>query len=178
MDNVVEGRVVNLNQMWWFCPQPRLLRSSFAYYLKFSLYFLVFPFLKWAHSHLATFWMSLRCWPLLNLPWLFLDSLPPLYHSFHCSYYCNVIVQFQRSELPLQPSFLTYTHSPAFCALVHHYVPDSGIDFASLDPSKGRENCELAFTIAKERLNVPLLLDPEDVSVEPDVRTLPTYKAS
>lgn len=69
-------------------------------------------------------------------------------------------------NFPLATLTLTF---PAFCALVDHYVPDSGIDFASLDPSKGRENCELAFTIAKERLNVPLLLDPEDVSEEPDV---------
>ena len=36
----------------------------------------------------------------------------------------------------------------AFCALIHHFYPDS-FDFSRLDPKKRRANFTLAFDIAE-----------------------------
>lgn len=61
----------------------------------------------------------------------------------------------------------------AFCALIHRHRPDL-LDYDSLDESNSRENLELAFSIAERELNIPRLLDLEDME-EPDERSVMTY---
>ncbi|CAH8459647.1 unnamed protein product [Schistosoma haematobium] len=50
----------------------------------------------------------------------------------------------------------------AFCALIHHFYPDS-FDFSTLDPKNKRANFELAFEKAEKLGNVSPLLDIEDL---------------
>lgn len=63
----------------------------------------------------------------------------------------------------------------AFCALVHRHVPDA-LDFASLDPNNIQENNQLAFDKAFQHLNVPKLLDAEDMLMpKPERFSIMTY---
>jgi Ca2+-binding EF-hand superfamily protein len=66
----------------------------------------------------------------------------------------------------------------AFCALIHKHRPDL-LDFDSLDPSKKRENLQLAFDVAEKHLDIPQLLDINDIvnSVKPDDKSVMTYVA-
>lgn len=66
----------------------------------------------------------------------------------------------------------------AFCALIHKHRPDL-IDFDSLDPSKKKENLQLAFDVAEKQLDIPQLLDADDIinSVKPDDKSIMTYVA-
>ncbi|KAL6068602.1 Alpha-actinin-4 [Balamuthia mandrillaris] len=66
-----------------------------------------------------------------------------------------------------------------FCALMHAFDPDC-IDFDSLSPDNPKENLELAFRLAEEKLDIPRLLDPEDILAEdalsrPDEQCFMTY---
>eukprot|EP00457_Paulinella_chromatophora_P001834 gb/GEZN01001836.1/.p1 GENE.gb/GEZN01001836.1/~~gb/GEZN01001836.1/.p1 ORF type:complete len:524 (+),score=106.44 gb/GEZN01001836.1/:257-1828(+) len=62
----------------------------------------------------------------------------------------------------------------AFCALIHRHRPDL-LDYDSLDKDNNVENLELAFRIAEEELNIPRLLDVEDLKELPDERSVMTY---
>jgi len=63
----------------------------------------------------------------------------------------------------------------AFCALIHRHRPDL-IDYDSLDVKESEKNLELAFSVAEEQLNIPRLLDVEDLQQEkPDERSVMTY---
>ncbi|KAF9394289.1 hypothetical protein CPC16_011835, partial [Podila verticillata] len=66
----------------------------------------------------------------------------------------------------------------AFCALIHRHRPDL-LDFDSLDKSDRHTNTQLAFDIASDHLNIPKLLDVEDVCdiTKPDERSIMTYVA-
>jgi actinin alpha len=66
----------------------------------------------------------------------------------------------------------------AFCALIHKHRPDL-LDFDSLDPSKARDNLKLAFDVAEKSLDIPPLLDVEDIvnSAKPDDKSVMTYVA-
>jgi len=66
----------------------------------------------------------------------------------------------------------------AFCALIHKHRPDL-IDFDSLNPSKKKENLQLAFDIAEKHLDIPQLLEPDDLinSVRPDDKSIMAYVA-
>lgn len=61
----------------------------------------------------------------------------------------------------------------AFCALIHRHRPDL-LDYDSLDKDNKAHNLELAFSIAEKELNIPRLLDLEDME-EPDERSVMTY---
>ncbi|EGC36022.1 hypothetical protein DICPUDRAFT_54845, partial [Dictyostelium purpureum] len=61
-----------------------------------------------------------------------------------------------------------------FCALVHKLVPDK-IDFASLNSSNPLYNLQLAFETANRELNIPSILDPQDISTQPDEKSILTY---
>ncbi|KAK0147574.1 Smoothelin-like protein 1 [Merluccius polli] len=64
----------------------------------------------------------------------------------------------------------------AFCALVHRFFPDS-FEYFTLDPTKRRDNFELAFTTAEKMAGCPPLLDVEDLlhMAEPDWKCVYTY---
>ncbi|KAG0007890.1 hypothetical protein BGZ80_004115, partial [Entomortierella chlamydospora] len=66
----------------------------------------------------------------------------------------------------------------AFCALIHRHRPDL-LDFDSLDKSDRHGNTQLAFDVASEHLDIPKLLDVEDVCdiSKPDERSIMTYVA-
>ena len=63
----------------------------------------------------------------------------------------------------------------AFCALIHRHRPDL-LDFDSLSAANAEENLNTAFDAATTHLNVPKLLDAEDlVSARPDEKSVMTY---
>jgi len=66
----------------------------------------------------------------------------------------------------------------AFNAIIHHFRPDL-FDYKSLNPHNVMENNAHAFRIAENELNIPALLDPEDMvdCEEPDKFSVATYLA-
>jgi hypothetical protein len=65
----------------------------------------------------------------------------------------------------------------AFVGIIHKYRPDLIADPSTLDPANAAENCELAFSVAEEKLGISRLLDVEDVAgnVKPDDKSIATY---
>jgi Ca2+-binding EF-hand superfamily protein len=66
----------------------------------------------------------------------------------------------------------------AFCALIHRHRPDL-LDFNKLNKANKKENVALAFDIAEKHLQIPKLLDVEDMTdiTKPDERSVMTYVA-
>lgn len=66
----------------------------------------------------------------------------------------------------------------AFCALIHRHRPDL-LDFYSLDMDNAHGCTALAFDVAARHLNIPQLLEVEDVCDvdKPDERSVMTYVA-
>ncbi|KAK1883771.1 Smoothelin-like protein 1 [Dissostichus eleginoides] len=64
----------------------------------------------------------------------------------------------------------------AFCALVHRFFPDA-FEYYTLNPTKPKENFELAFSTAERLAGCPPLLDPDDLirMKEPDWKCVYTY---
>ncbi|XP_022090941.1 spectrin beta chain, non-erythrocytic 5-like isoform X2 [Acanthaster planci] len=66
----------------------------------------------------------------------------------------------------------------AFNALIHVHRPEL-VSFEGLVQRSNEQNLNMAFTVAKEQLGIPDLLDAEDVDVEkPDEKSIMTYVAS
>lgn len=67
----------------------------------------------------------------------------------------------------------------AFCALVHHFLPDA-FDYSALTPKDRRHNFELAFRVAEEKADIFPLLDVEDMleTRKPDWKCVFTYVQS
>lgn len=67
----------------------------------------------------------------------------------------------------------------ALCALIHCHRPDL-LDYDKLDKSDKHGNTRLAFKIAADHLNIPQLLEVEDLcdSKRPDEKSVMTYIAS
>ncbi|XP_051968794.1 alpha-actinin-2-like [Xyrauchen texanus] len=64
----------------------------------------------------------------------------------------------------------------AFCALIHRHRPDL-IDYAKLNKDDALGNLNLALEIAEKHLDIPKMLDPEDIinTPKPDERAIMTY---
>ncbi|XP_072546689.1 alpha-actinin-2b isoform X2 [Salminus brasiliensis] len=64
----------------------------------------------------------------------------------------------------------------AFCALIHRHRPDL-IDYAKLNKDDALGNLNLAFEIAEKHLDIPKMLDAEDIvnTPKPDERAIMTY---
>ncbi|XP_043201207.1 alpha-actinin, sarcomeric isoform X2 [Amphibalanus amphitrite] len=67
----------------------------------------------------------------------------------------------------------------AFCALIHRHRPDL-IDYNKLSKDNPMENLMTAFDVAEKHLDIPKMLDPEDINNEPvpDERAVMTYVSS
>ncbi|XP_027038747.1 alpha-actinin-like [Pocillopora damicornis] len=67
----------------------------------------------------------------------------------------------------------------AFCALIHRHRPDL-IDYNSLSKERPLENLNYAFDVAEKHLDIPKMLDAEDMvnTVKPDERAVMTYVSS
>ncbi|KAI8636991.1 actinin-like protein [Parasitella parasitica] len=80
-------------------------------------------------------------------------------------------------EVDIRDFTYSWTDGLAFCALIHHHHPEL-IDYQGLDRSDRHGNTAIAFEAAK-KLNIPQLLDVEDVCdiSKPDERSVMTYVA-
>ncbi|EGT39114.1 hypothetical protein CAEBREN_19827 [Caenorhabditis brenneri] len=62
----------------------------------------------------------------------------------------------------------------AFCALIHRHRPDL-LDYSQLHKGDPIHNLNLAFDIAEKHLDIPRMLDAEDVARHPDEKSTMTY---
>ncbi|CAH8668404.1 unnamed protein product, partial [Dicrocoelium dendriticum] len=76
----------------------------------------------------------------------------------------------------VQNFHMSWKDGLAFCALIHRHRPDL-IDFAKLSRDNPLHNLNYAFDVAEKHLDIPRMLDPEDMvnTVRPDERSVMTY---
>jgi len=76
----------------------------------------------------------------------------------------------------VQNFHLSFKDGLAFCALIHRHRPDL-IDYNKLSKDNPLENLNLAFDVAEKHLDIPRMLDPEDLinTPKPDERAIMTY---
>ncbi|ESO93528.1 hypothetical protein LOTGIDRAFT_189716 [Lottia gigantea] len=79
----------------------------------------------------------------------------------------------------VQNFHLSFKDGLAFCALIHRHRPDL-IDYHKLSKENPLENLNTAFDIAEKYLDIPRMLDPEDMvnSAKPDERSVMAYVSS
>ncbi|GAW06497.1 actinin-like protein [Lentinula edodes] len=82
-------------------------------------------------------------------------------------------------EVDVQDFSTSWSDGLALCALIHCHRPDL-LDYDKLDKTDRHGNTRLAFQIAAEHLNIPQLLEVEDLcdTRHPDERSVMTYIAS
>lgn len=82
-------------------------------------------------------------------------------------------------EVNVQDFSLSWSDGLALCALIHCHRPEL-LNYDELDKADRHGNTLLAFKIAAEHLNIPQLLEVEDLcdSNRPDERSVMTYIAS
>eukprot|EP00055_Hartaetosiga_balthica_P008290 m.30361 g.30361 ORF g.30361 m.30361 type:complete len:879 (+) comp6225_c0_seq1:301-2937(+) len=80
------------------------------------------------------------------------------------------------SNVDVQNFHMSWKDGLAFCALIHRHCPHL-IDYDSLKKGNVRENLETAFSVAEKELDIPRLLDVDDMvdCVKPDERSIMTY---
>eukprot|EP00049_Salpingoeca_infusionum_P017220 m.352167 g.352167 ORF g.352167 m.352167 type:complete len:881 (+) comp16460_c0_seq1:2559-5201(+) len=83
------------------------------------------------------------------------------------------------SNIDIQNFHMSWKDGLAFCGLIHRHRPDL-IDYDSLSKSNPRQNFELAFSVAEKELDIPPMLDVDDMveCVKPDERSIMTYVAA
>lgn len=66
-----------------------------------------------------------------------------------------------------------------FNAIIHKFRPNLVPDMFLLDPNNKVDNCDKAFKIAEDYLEIPRLFDPEDIIdvIRPDEKSVMTYLA-
>merc|ERR1712158_357080 len=76
----------------------------------------------------------------------------------------------------VQNFHLSWRDGLAFCALIHRHRPDL-LDYSKLSKDNPLENLNLAFDIAERYLDIPRMLDAEDLlkTDKPDERQIMTY---
>lgn len=76
----------------------------------------------------------------------------------------------------VQNFHISWKDGLAFCALIHRHRPDL-IDYAKLNKDDPLGNLNLAFDIAEKHLDIPKMLDAEDIinTPKPDERAIMTY---
>ncbi|XP_052273606.1 alpha-actinin-like isoform X1 [Dreissena polymorpha] len=76
----------------------------------------------------------------------------------------------------VQNFHLSFKDGLAFCALIHRHRPDL-IDYHKLTKDNPIENLNTAFDVAEKHLDIPRMLDAEDMvnSAKPDERSVMTY---
>ncbi|XP_064403007.1 alpha-actinin-1-like [Halichondria panicea] len=74
---------------------------------------------------------------------------------------------------------ISFKDGLAFCALIHRHRPDL-IDYDSLKKGNDMDNLNLAFEVAEKHLDIPKMLDAEDIvaTPKPDERAIMTYVSS
>ncbi|XP_065210562.1 alpha-actinin, sarcomeric isoform X2 [Planococcus citri] len=79
----------------------------------------------------------------------------------------------------VQNFHLSFKDGLAFCALIHRHRPDL-IDYNKLSKDNPLQNLNTAFDVAEKYLDIPRMLDPEDVTntAMPDERVIMTYVSS
>eukprot|EP00118_Oscarella_pearsei_P024574 m.306337 g.306337 ORF g.306337 m.306337 type:complete len:880 (+) comp41163_c0_seq1:81-2720(+) len=79
----------------------------------------------------------------------------------------------------VQNFHMSFKDGLAFCALIHRHRPEL-IDYDSLKKSNALENLKTAFEVAEKHLDIPQMLDPEDIvgTTKPDERAVMTYVSS
>ncbi|XP_015905751.1 alpha-actinin isoform X1 [Parasteatoda tepidariorum] len=79
----------------------------------------------------------------------------------------------------VQNFHLSWKDGLAFCALIHRHRPDL-LDYSKLTKDNPIHNLNLAFDVAEKYLNIPRMLDPEDINNTPmpDERAVMTYVSS
>ncbi|XP_006462530.1 hypothetical protein AGABI2DRAFT_206919 [Agaricus bisporus var. bisporus H97] len=82
-------------------------------------------------------------------------------------------------EVKVQDFSLSWSDGLALCALIHCHRPDL-LDYDKLDKTDRHGNTRLAFQVAAEHLDIPQLLEVEDLcdAARPDERSVMTYIAS
>ncbi|XP_059350410.1 alpha-actinin, sarcomeric isoform X2 [Daphnia carinata] len=80
----------------------------------------------------------------------------------------------------VQNFHLSFKDGLAFCALIHRHRPDLIPNYNQLSKDNPLENLNLAFDVAEKYLDIPRMLDPEDLcnSAMPDERAIMTYVSS
>ncbi|CAG9803826.1 unnamed protein product [Chironomus riparius] len=76
----------------------------------------------------------------------------------------------------VQNFHLSFKDGLAFCALIHRHRPDL-IDYSRLSKDNPLENLNTAFDVAEKYLDIPRMLDPDDLinTPKPDERAIMTY---
>lgn len=76
----------------------------------------------------------------------------------------------------VQNFHMSWKDGLAFCALIHRHRPEL-LDYSKLSRDNPLENLNLAFDVAEKHLDIPRMLDPEDMvnNVKPDERSVMTY---
>ncbi|CAF0768710.1 unnamed protein product [Brachionus calyciflorus] len=79
----------------------------------------------------------------------------------------------------VQNFHMSFKDGLAFCALIHRHRPDL-IDYDKLNKDDSLKNLSLAFDIAEKHLDIPKMLDAEEIghSAKPDEKSVMTYVSS
>lgn len=79
----------------------------------------------------------------------------------------------------VQNFHMSWKDGLAFCALIHRHRPEL-IDMSTLSKDNPLHNLNTAFDIAEKYLDIPRMLDPEDMvnNVKPDERSVMAYVSS
>ncbi|XP_075262316.1 alpha-actinin-2-like isoform X1 [Convolutriloba macropyga] len=76
----------------------------------------------------------------------------------------------------VQNFHMSFKDGLAFCALIHRHRPEL-LDYHSLRKDDPYTNLKTAFEVAEKHLDIPIMLDPEDIieTAKPDEKAIMTY---